>query len=132
MNVLTAADAAAAELVGHSRRMLVAFTAGLIANLLVIGEFSLLLAAFGLPTEPTAVVAAIFATGAAHMLPIPAGLGVLEGANMWLFQMLGYPVEVGLAVGIAARLRELVWMLPGVIYLMSKSIRTAVSEIWES
>ena len=132
MDILTESDAAAAELVGRPRRMLVAFVAGLVANLLVIGEFVLLLAAFGLPTDPTAVVAAIFATGAAHMLPIPAGLGVLEGANMWLFQMLGYPIDVGLAVGIAARLRELVWMLPGVIYLLAGSIGSSLSEIRET
>ncbi|MBW2419935.1 MAG: flippase-like domain-containing protein [Deltaproteobacteria bacterium] len=131
MDVLAESDTAAARLVGEPQRMLVAFFAGLITNLLVILEFVLLLAAFGLPTEPTAVVAVIFATGAAHMLPIPAGIGVLEGANMWLFQMLGYPADVGLAVGLAARLRELIWMLPGVIYLWAGSLSASLSEIRE-
>ena len=78
------------------------------------------------------MVAAIFATGAAHMLPIPAGIGVLEGANMWLFQMLGYPTEVGLAVGLAARLRELIWMLPGVAFLLAGSLRSTLSGLQES
>jgi uncharacterized membrane protein YbhN (UPF0104 family) len=63
------------------------------------------------------VVAAIFGTAAAHQLPVPAGIGVLEGGLMWLFGMLGYPAEVGLAVGLAVRLRELVWALPGAVYL---------------
>ena len=53
------------------------------------------------------------------MLPIPAGVGVLEGAQVWIFQMLGYPTEVGLAVGLAVRLRELLWMAPGVVYLLA-------------
>ena len=132
MDVMTESDTAAAELVGRSRRMLVAFVAGLVANLLVIVEFVVLLAAFGLPTEPTAVVAAIFATGAAHMLPIPGGIGVLEGANVWLFQLLGYPTEVGLAVGLAARLRELIWMLPGVTYLLAGSLNKSLSGIREA
>jgi len=132
MDVMAESDTAAAELIGRPRRMLVAFVAGLVANLLVIVEFVVLLAAFGLPTEPTAVVAAIFATGAAHMLPIPGGIGVLEGANMWLFQLLGYPTEVGLAVGLAARLRELIWMLPGATYLLAGSLNKSLSEIRET
>jgi uncharacterized membrane protein YbhN (UPF0104 family) len=127
LDVVADSDAAAARLVNQPRRMFAAFAAGLVSNLLVIAEFALLLWAFGLPTEPTAVVAAIFATGAAHMLPIPAGIGVLEGANMWLFQMLGYPIDVGLAVGLAARLRELIWMLPGVMYLLAGSLRSTFS-----
>ena len=132
MDVMSESDTAAAELVGQRRRMFAAFVAGLVSNLLVIGEFFLLMAAFGLPTNPTTIVAAIFATGAAHMLPIPAGIGVLEGANMWLFQMLGYPIDVGLAVGLAARLRELLWMAPGVAYLLVRSLNASYSEIRET
>lgn len=106
----------------HRRRLIVAFGVGLLANLLVILEFALLLKAFGLPSDTTAVVAAIFATGAAHMLPVPAGVGVLEGAQVWIFHMLGYSAEVGLAVGLAVRVRELLWMAPGIVYLLLGSI----------
>jgi len=131
MDVLADSDASAARLVAQPRRMLGAFVAGLVANLLVIGEFLLLLAAFGLPTDPIAIVAAIFATGAAHMLPIPAGIGVLEGATLWLFQLLGYSADVGLAVGLAARLRELIWMLPGATYLLVRSLNASLGKARE-
>jgi uncharacterized protein (TIRG00374 family) len=131
MDVLSDSDVSAARLVEQPRRILGAFVAGLVANLLVIGEFLLLLAAFGLPTDPIAIVAAIFATGAAHMLPIPAGIGVLEGATLWLFQMLGYSADVGLAVGLAARLRELIWMLPGVMYLLVRSLNSSLGKVRE-
>jgi len=63
------------------------------------------------------VVAAIFATGAAHSLPVPAAVGALEGSQMWLFTILGHPPAVGLAVGLAVRLREVVWAIPGFVYL---------------
>ena len=129
LDVMADSEASAARLVEQPRRMLGAFVAGLAANLLVIGEFLLLLTAFGLPTDPIAIVAAIFATGAAHMLPIPAGIGVLEGATMWLFQLLGYSSEVGLAVGLAARLRELIWMLPGVTYLLVRSLGSSLGQV---
>jgi len=108
-------------------RLGVAFAAGLLANLLVVVEFVCLFAAFDLPTTPITVVAALFATGAAHMFPVPAGVGVLEGAQMWMFEMLGYPSDVGLAVGLAVRLREVIWMLPGVVFLLGGSILTSMA-----
>jgi uncharacterized protein (TIRG00374 family) len=129
MDVLEAAEQATLALVDQPRRMLWAFVWGLFANLLVIIEFALLLRAFGLPDDATAIVAAIFATGAAHMFPIPAGVGVLEGAQMWLFQALGYPADVGLAVGLAVRLREIVWMLPGLAYGAVRWARSSANRL---
>lgn len=120
MGVMEASEAAAAVLVAQRRRMLVAFLAGLGTNILILLEYYLLLSAFGLPSGPVAIVAAIFGTAAAHQLPVPGGLGVLEGGLMWLFGMLGHPPEVGLAVGLAVRLRELVWAAPGVVYLLAR------------
>jgi len=129
MDVLEASESAAAQLVDQPQRMFGAFMAGIGANLLVIAEFALLLTAFGLPCTPIAVVAAIFATGAAHMFPIPAGIGVLEGSQMWLFEMLGYPADVGLAVGLAVRFRELLWMLPGLLYLLGRSLNSSLGRL---
>lgn len=122
--IIEASERSTLELAEQTRRMVVAFSAGLVANLLVVAEFGLLLLAFDLPSDTTAIAAALFATGAAHLLPVPGGVGVLEGAQMWLFGMLGYPPDVGLAVGLAVRLRELVWMLPGVIYMLGRSLKS--------
>lgn len=132
MDVMAASEAAAATLVRQRRRMGLAFALGMGTNLLVLLEFTLLLSAFGLPAHPVAVVAAIFATAAAHQLPVPGGLGVLEGGQMWLFGVLGHPPEVGLAVGLAVRLRELVWALPGLIYLLARWIGRSPSAVAET
>jgi len=129
MEVIESAERATVRLVEQPRRVLTAFGLGLAANLLVIAEFVCLLAAFGLPCDTLAVVAAIFATGAAHMLPVPAGIGVLEGAQVWIFAMLGYPTEVGLAVGLAVRFRELVWMAPGLLYLLLRSLNASLEKL---
>jgi uncharacterized membrane protein YbhN (UPF0104 family) len=120
------AESSTALLSRQRARIGVAFAAGLFANLLVVVEFVCLLEAFDLPTTPITVVAAMFATGAAHMFPIPAGVGVLEGSQMWMFEMLGYPADVGLAVGLAVRLREILWMLPGVVFLIGRAVLTSV------
>jgi uncharacterized protein (TIRG00374 family) len=122
LDVVADSEAGAARLAMKPRLALGAFGAGLLANLLVLVEYSALLAAFDLPTTPVCVVAAIFATATAHMLPVPGGVGVLEGGMTWLFVMLGHPPEVGLAVGLAVRLRELVWLLPGLAYLLAQGL----------
>lgn len=127
METIEASEAAAARLIEEPRRILFAFALGLVTNLVVLAEFALLLSAFDLPAGPTALAAAIFATGAAHMLPVPAGIGVLEGAQMWIFTTLGYSADVGLAVGLAVRLRELAWMLPGLLYLSGRSLAAAIA-----
>ena len=117
MRVLAAAEDGAARLVAQPGRIGRAFAFGVLANVVVLAEYHLLLAAFGLPAGPVAVVAAIFAAGAAHSLPVPGAVGALEGAQMWLFGTLGHPPEVGLAVAFAVRLRELLWIAPGLVYL---------------
>ncbi|MDJ0846881.1 MAG: lysylphosphatidylglycerol synthase transmembrane domain-containing protein [Myxococcota bacterium] len=132
MGVLEDSERAAARLVEEAGRMLRAFAAGLVSNLLVIAEFALLLVAFGLPSDPVAVVAAIFATGAASFLPVPAGVGVLEGALIWIFAVLGHPTDVGLAVALAVRLRELLWMLPGLLYLLARSLGSSFARAREA
>jgi len=129
MHVIESSELAATELAGRPRLILGGFALGLLSNLLVIAEFYLLLNAFGLPADTIAVVGAIFATGAAHMFPVPAGVGVLEGAQMGLFEMLGYTADVGLAVGLAVRFRELLWMAPGLIYLAANNLLGPRSEL---
>lgn len=126
MDIMEAADRAAAKLTLQHSRMAVGFAAGVLSNLLVILEFWLLLTAFGLPNTPIAVVAAIFTTGAAHMIPVPAGVGVIEGSQMWIFEMLGHSPDVGLAVGLAVRLRELLWMLPGLLYVAATTVNSGL------
>ena len=52
---------------------------------------------------------------------------MLEGAQVWLFGLLGYSSDVGLAVGLAVRLRELAWLLPGLLYLLGNSLASSLA-----
>lgn len=122
MVVLGEAEERAQRLVAQPPLMATAFALGLLINMGVLLEYKLLLAAFGLPSHLVAVIAAIFATGAAHSMPVPAGVGVLEGGQIAIFAALGYPAEVGLAVALAVRLRELLWLVPGLVYLVGRGI----------
>jgi uncharacterized protein (TIRG00374 family) len=125
VGTMAAAEADTVRLIDDPPRMGRAFAIGVAGNLLVLLEYWLLLSAFHLPAEPIAVVAAIFATGAAHSMPVPGGIGVLEGGQIWLFGLLGYPSEVGLAVALAVRLRELLWVVPGLLFLAGRSLLRA-------
>jgi len=126
MDVLGDAEERAAALVGQPRRLGRAFATGLAVNVLVLLEYHCLLAAFGLPAGPVAIVAAIFAAAAAHSLPVPAAVGTLEGAEMFIFGTLGHPPAVGLAVGLACRLRESAWTAPGLVWLVVRGLRGAL------
>jgi uncharacterized protein (TIRG00374 family) len=126
MQTLADAETALAALLEHPRRLALCFLIGVGANVLVLIEYWLLLSAFGLPSSPLAIVAAIFATGTAHALPVPGGIGVLEAGQMWLFGVLGHPANVGLAVGLAVRLRELLWTLPGLLYIAILMVRRSM------
>ena len=46
---------------------------------------------------------------------------------MFLFGILGHPPAVGLAVGLAVRLRELVWILPGCVYLLGRMLAASLA-----
>ena len=118
MHVLVDAEDAARRLATRPARMGRTFALGVAANVVVLVEYHFLLATLGLPAGALDVVAAIFAAGAAHSLPVPAAVGALEGAETWLFTTLGHPPEVGLAVALAVRLRELVWAVPGLVWLI--------------
>jgi glycosyltransferase 2 family protein len=122
MDAVRAAEEEAGRLVAQDGRLAAAVALSLVAIGLVFAEYHLLLAAFALPAGPLAIVAAIFATGAARSLPVPAGVAVLEGAQMWMFGVLGHGPDVGLAVGLAVRLRELGWTLPGAAYLVARGL----------
>jgi uncharacterized protein (TIRG00374 family) len=122
MGSVEAAEECARRLVAQPSLMTTAFLFGLMINLGVLLEYKLLLEAFALPSGLIAIVAAIFATGAAHSMPVPAGVGVLEGSQMALFAALGHPAEIGLAVALAVRLREMLWLLPGLVYLVVRGV----------
>ena len=122
MDVMLAAERDAARLVEQPGRMAAGFALGVALNVVVLAEYWLLLRAFALPSGPLPLVATIFGVGAAHSMPVPAGVGVLEGSQMFLFAVLGHPAEVGLAVGLAVRLRMLVWVLPGLVHLAVRGV----------
>jgi uncharacterized membrane protein YbhN (UPF0104 family) len=120
--VVEQAEDAARRLLGRPGMLARGLAVGVSADLLTLVQYACLLAAFDLPSTPIAVVAAVFASGAARTLPVPGAVGTVEAAQVWMFGLLGHPPEVGLAVGLATRLRDLAWALPGFAYLVVRAL----------
>ncbi len=128
MDLVAEAEAAARRLLDQPARLAAALVASLVADALTLVQHACLLAAFGLPSTPLAVVAAVFASGAARTLPVPGAVGTVEAAELWLFGLLGHAPEVGVAIGLAVRLRDLVWAAPGFVYLLVRALRPPVGD----
>ncbi|MFH1182542.1 MAG: lysylphosphatidylglycerol synthase transmembrane domain-containing protein [Candidatus Woesearchaeota archaeon] len=81
-------------------------------------EYKLALLVFGYDASPALLFGAMLIWGLAGLVPIPAALGVLEAGQMSLFVAFGAKPDIGLALALALRARDILFTLSG-IYLMS-------------
>jgi uncharacterized protein (TIRG00374 family) len=57
------------------------------------------------------------------LLWVPARVGSAEGIRVAVFVLLGLPAAQGAAYSLARRARELAWILPGALYLVTSPLR---------
>lgn len=97
------------------------FVLGLVLSLaveaVIVVEYWLLLAAFGMYVEPATLLVAIALTGAARVVPTPAGLGAMEGAQVTLFAATTGQPGVGFVVAVVMRMHETLWIVVGLVAL---------------
>ncbi len=55
---------------------------------------------------------------------IPAKLVSQEGGKALIFALLGYPASIGFAVGFLRRIKEMIWVLLGLLILMTHRVTT--------
>jgi uncharacterized protein (TIRG00374 family) len=53
---------------------------------------------------------------------VPARLGSAEGVRVGVFLLLGLPAAEGVAYGVVRRVRELAWLLPGLVVLWKRHL----------
>jgi glycosyltransferase 2 family protein len=116
-------DRALHELVfRHRRRVLVGLGWALVLNAVIFLDYLTLFAAFGpLPSLPD-LAGSMLGVGFAHALPVPASIGALEGAQAAVFELAGESHRAIVAAA-AVRLRDILWTLPGLIYLAVLALR---------
>jgi len=60
----------------------------------------------------------------AFLLPLPGGIGSVEAALFWAFQMLGLQLSMAAGVVVLMRVRDLSLLLSGVLVLPALSSRS--------
>src|SRR5690606_8291138 len=100
-------------LFARGRLVLGCLGVALVLNAVILAEYATLFAAFGArPTLPE-LAGAMLGVGLAHALPVPAALGTLEGAQALVFDVTGGGTSLAIVAATVARLRDLVWTVPG-------------------
>ena len=106
-------------------RCLAALAWALALNAVIFVDYLTLFAAFGpLPSLPD-LAGSMLGVGFAHALPVPASIGALEGAQAAVFELAGQSHRAIVAAA-AVRLRDVLWTLPGLIYLGILALRRRV------
>ncbi len=113
-------------------RLLLSIASHLVAWLLGTIEAYLILRFLGIDASlTTAAVIEAFGAGVRFVtFMIPGSLGALEGSYVATFVALGLSPAAGVSFGLTRRLRELVWVLAGLIaFALLRPERRAVAEI---
>jgi len=58
----------------------------------------------------------------AYLIPIPGGLGMLEGAQAGMFTLLGYSTSLALAVVVMVRIKEIFFSSIGFVYALTHGV----------
>jgi uncharacterized protein (TIRG00374 family) len=103
----------------HRRTVLVALGWALVTNAVIFADYLTIFAAFGpLPALPD-LAGSMLGVGFAHALPVPASLGALEGAQAAVFELAG-DSHMAIVAASVTRLRDIVWTIPGLVYLAAR------------
>jgi uncharacterized membrane protein YbhN (UPF0104 family) len=115
----------------RSRTFLVALALSFLAEGLIIAELWTLAAAFSWPMSLSTLVGVTVGMGIAQLVPIPAAIGSLEATEVGVLTLAGGSASLGLAVGLAVRVRETLWILVGlvVLYIEGLSWRSFRGEV---
>ncbi|MFM1896849.1 MAG: hypothetical protein RLZZ385_1923, partial [Pseudomonadota bacterium] len=87
-------------------------------------EMVIVLGMLGVDASVWGVVFILVATRLALLLPLPGGIGTLEAAVLWSFQILGLPATAAVGLIALMRLRDAVVLLVGLGCL--KGVQSAV------
>ncbi len=98
-----------------------AFVAGLACavgtELLIIAQYHALLAAFGIALDLPVLLLVLLGGGLARAVPLPAGLGALEAAQVLVVGASTGRADLGFVVGVLVRLHETLLLLIGLAAL---------------
>jgi hypothetical protein len=113
----------------HPGRLALAAGYEFLGRAFFVVEFCLIGWAIGIPVRyPAAFTIGGLETLVGNLLFfVPYEIGTRESATMLLFSQLGYPAEAGLFAALVSRLRDLAWILAGVVIVGLAADRSTAS-----
>ncbi|HVN83597.1 MAG TPA: lysylphosphatidylglycerol synthase transmembrane domain-containing protein [Candidatus Binatia bacterium] len=104
----------------HAAAFVIGLAGALATEALVVCQYWVLLAAFGLRLDLPTLLLALVGTGFARSVPAPAGLGALEASQVSVLALAQGRPDVGFVVGIVMRLHETLWIAIGLAALAAR------------
>lgn len=101
----------------HKKEFLLSFLFYLMSGTFFIFEFKYALLSFGVDASIIEIILAVTILGIANLTPVPGGLGVLEGLQSGLFNLMKGEGSIGLALVLLLRVRALLVVVLG--YLLA-------------
>lgn len=109
----------------HRRAFILGVLASLAIEALCIAQYHALLTAFGVGLDLPALLLVLLGSGAARAVPAPAGLGVLEAAQVAAVAAAAGRPDVGFVVGVIVRLHETLLLAVGLLVLSYQGLSLA-------
>jgi len=99
----------------------------------VLGCLEIYIIAWTLGVEMTYIEALIVSSGSSLfanlMFFFPLQLGTREGGMAMAMVSVGYAANLGIFIGVATRIRELIWIAIGLLFMLFKKKNTQVEEV---
>jgi uncharacterized protein (TIRG00374 family) len=109
----------------HAQTFMVGLLLALCIEGLVIVQYEVLLASFGIELDLPTLLLALVASGMSRTIPAPAGLGALEASQVTVLAMASGRAAEGFVVGILMRFHETLWMAAGLTVCLARGISIA-------
>ncbi|MFW6282821.1 MAG: lysylphosphatidylglycerol synthase transmembrane domain-containing protein [Minisyncoccales bacterium] len=97
----------------HKKYFFLSLLSYLIYTLIVFFETKFLLLSFGIETNIVEVILILTIIGLIAFIPVPAGLGFLEGSQSGLFHLLRGQGSIGFAFSLLGRIRAIIFVAIG-------------------
>lgn len=109
----------------HRRAFILGVLGSLAIEAFCLAQYHALLAAFGVALDLPTLVLVLLGSGAARAVPTPAGLGVLEAAQVAVVGAAAGRPDIGFVVGVIVRLHETLLLALGLLVLSYQGMSLA-------
>jgi len=91
----------------HLGTLMLSLVASVLALVMMVGEYAMMLRFLNIPLDFWQMIASLTAVRLAFLMPLPAGLGALEAAQVFALSVFGFPAAAGISLSLLMRGRDI-------------------------